>query len=56
MALLFRLIPARFSEASQSRIIRVFNKVAKSSTIPEIETKQYALAKFRGIINALGAL
>ena len=54
--LLLRLIPARFYEVSHSIIVRVFHKLVKRSTIPETESKQYALENLRVIINALEAL
>ena len=56
MALLLRLIPAGFSKVSHSGIVRVFHKLVKRPTIPEIESKQHVLANLCGIINALGTL
>ena len=55
MTFLLRLNPTSFSQVAYSQIIRVFHEFVKLPTIPEIESKQYALANLRGIIYALGA-
>ena len=56
MTLLLILTPTRFSDVSHSGVIRVFHELIKRTTIPVIESKQYALSNLRGIINALCAL
>ena len=56
MTLLLRLIPKIFSEVSHNVIIGVFHKFIKRATIPEIESKHFALANLHVIINALCAL
>ena len=52
MMSLLRLTLTRFSEVSNNRFICVFHVLAKRSTIPQIESKQYALSNLRGIVNA----
>ena len=54
MTLLLNLIPARFSEASHSLIVRVFQNLVKCPTIPASKSKQYMLDNLRRIINVLG--
>ena len=48
--------PHKISEVSHSRVIYIFHKIVKRYIIPQIETKQYALANLRGIVNSLCAL
>ena len=56
MTLLLIFIPTIFPVVSHIRIIRVFHERVKRPTIPEIESKKYALSNLRGIINTLCAL
>ena len=56
MTLLLFLNPTSFSQVARSRIIDVFHKFAKILVVTAIKSKQYAPAKLRGIIDALGLL
>ena len=56
MTLLLILTPASFSEVSHIGIIRVFQELEKRPTIPEIESKQYALLNLHIIINSFCVL
>ena len=47
------LCPTSFSKVTYDRVIRVFHKLVKHSTISQFEAKQNALSDLRGIVNAL---
>ena len=56
MMFLHSLSPTSFSEVPHGGFIRVFHKLIKRSTIPQVESKQIVLSNLRGIVNTLGAL
>ena len=56
MTFLHSLCPTSFYEIPHGGVIRVFHKIFKRSTIPQVESKQNTLLDLRGIVNALGTL